>query len=131
VIVVAQWFEQGFEAFFSNGVFQIIIDCGGCWLRKLAELGEFLFDTDIGASAGKFVGFIVDGGKGLFELRFEFLDVAAKVVILRSFAAGKLAQGLLLGGLSFFERAIKGFLLDVLRVDGGSVMRFDNNVLLN
>jgi hypothetical protein len=40
-------------------------------------LGEFLFDPDIGASAGRFVGFIVDDGKGLLELRFEFLDVAA------------------------------------------------------
>jgi len=94
-------------------------------------LGELIFDPDIGASAGKFVGFFVDGGKGLFELRFEFLDVAAKVVILRSFAAGKLAQGLMLGRLSFFEREIKGFLLDVLGVDGGGVMRFDNDVLLN
>jgi len=55
VIVVAQWFQQTFEAFFSNGVFQIIADRGGCWLRKLAELEEFLFDPDIGASAGKFV----------------------------------------------------------------------------
>ena len=100
-------------------------------MRQFAELGEFLFDTDICASAGKFAGFIVDDGKGLFELRFEFLDVAAKVVISRSFAAGKLTQGLLLSCLSFFEREIKGLLLDVLRVDGGGVMRFDNDVLLN
>ena len=77
------------------------------------------------------MGFFIDGRERLFELRFEFLDVAAKVVILRSFAAGKLAQGLMLGRLSFFEREIKGFLLDVLRVNGGGVMRFDNDVLLN
>ena len=50
---------------------------------------RLLFDTNIGASAGKFVGFFVDGRKGLFELCFEFLDVAAKVVMVRSFAAGK------------------------------------------
>ena len=71
-------------------------------MRKLAELVEFLFDTDIGASAGKVVGLFVDGGKGPFELRFVFLDVAAKVVILRSLAAGKLAQGLFLGRLTLF-----------------------------
>ncbi len=89
VIVVAQWFQQGFKAFFSNGVFQIVVDCGRGGLQKLAELGELLFDSNIGASAGKFVSLFVDGGKGQFELRFEFVDVAAKVVMVRSFAAGK------------------------------------------
>src|SRR5260221_5116294 len=52
-------------------LFRSVVDCDGGWLRKLMELRDFLFDTNIGASAGEILCFFVDGGKGLLELRSE------------------------------------------------------------